>query len=36
MRIGGDDYMEELNADRIIEIHDRIIEKYGGTSGILY
>jgi death-on-curing protein len=28
--------MEELNADRIIKIHDRIIEKYGGTSGILY
>jgi death-on-curing protein len=28
--------MEELTADRIIKIHDRIIEKYGGTSGILY
>ena len=28
--------MEELNAERIIEIHDRIIEKYGGANGILY
>jgi death-on-curing protein len=27
--------MEELNADRIIEIHDRIIEKYGGTGRVL-
>jgi len=27
--------MEELNADRIIEIHDDIIKEYGGTGGLL-
>jgi death-on-curing protein len=27
--------MEELNADRIIEIHDDIIKDYGGTGGLL-
>lgn len=27
--------MEELNAERIIEIHDDIIREYGGTGGLL-
>lgn len=27
--------MDELNAERIIDIHDRIIEKYGGTGRVL-
>ena len=27
--------MEELNAERIIEIHDNIIQDYGGTGGLL-
>lgn len=27
--------MEELNANRIIEIHDDIIKEYGGTGGLL-
>ncbi len=27
--------MEELNAQRIIEIHDDIIKEYGGTGGLL-
>lgn len=27
--------MEEFTADQIIEIHDRIIDKYGGTEGML-
>jgi death-on-curing protein len=27
--------MEELDTDRIIEIHDDIIKEYGGTGGLL-
>ena len=27
--------MEELNAERIIEIHDDIVNEYGGTGGLL-
>ncbi|MCE8426167.1 MAG: type II toxin-antitoxin system death-on-curing family toxin [Candidatus Methanoperedens sp.] len=27
--------MEELNVERIIEIHDDIIKEYGGTGGLL-
>lgn len=27
--------MEELNAERIIDIHDDIIREYGGTGGLL-
>ncbi len=27
--------MAELTAERIIEIHDKIIKKYGGTGGLL-
>ena len=27
--------MEELNAERIIEIHDDIVKDYGGTGGLL-
>ncbi len=28
--------MKELTAQDIIEIHDNIIEEYGGTKGVLY
>jgi len=27
--------MEELNVDRIIDIHDDIVNEYGGTGGLL-
>ena len=27
--------MEELNAERIIDIHDDIVKDYGGTGGLL-
>jgi hypothetical protein len=27
--------MEELNAERIIEIHNDIVKDYGGTGGLL-
>jgi hypothetical protein len=32
MRMRGDDYTEELNAGRNIEIHNGIIKEYGGKS----
>jgi len=29
-------WIKELTSQEIMEIHDRIIERYGGTKGILY